>query len=114
MPEDPRLRRPPVVLAAALFLLGLLVLVSPVSTSLPRDDEVRPRGGATSRSCGVVVTEAFATAGPRLRDADRDAALDCSAQARGRLGFGVLLLLLAVPPAFVAVLTPGERAGSGG
>ena len=99
------MRRPSVVLAAALFVLGLLVLLSPVSTSVMRDGDFRAKDQPFSRSCGVVITEAFATVGPLLPDGDGDAELECVAEAQGRVGFGALLLLLALPPAFVAVLT---------
>lgn len=99
------LRRPLVVTAAALFLLGMLVLLSPVWTHIPRDGQMSNSAGEFTRVCGPTLTQALSVPGPLVRGTDRDSALDCVASARGRAGYGVLLLLLAVPPLAGALLT---------
>ena len=104
------LHRPAVLLAGVLFGLGLLVLLSPVSTDIPRDGQQGNNRGEFSRVCGLTLVQAFAAPEPQARGADRDSALDCAAAARGRVGYGLLLLLLALPPAGVAVMAQQRAA----
>jgi hypothetical protein len=99
-------------MSAVLFVLGMLVLLSPVWTHIPRDGQLGNSAGEFTRVCGPTITQAFSVPGPLAQGGDRDSALDCVAAARGRAGYGVLLLLLAVPPIAVALLTPRPRAVS--
>lgn len=96
MPVDDRLRRPSVLLAACLWSLGTLLLLSPVLK-----DVALPVVKASGRTCGLTLP--LAVAAP-------DGETTCSDKARDRAGWALLLLVLAVPPATVALLTP-EGAG---
>jgi len=103
--------RPLVLVSAALYALGMVVLLSPVTTGIAGDDRISDGVGTSSRTCGVTLVQAFATPAPGLDGASRDSALDCAATARGRVGYGLLLLLVAAPAGVAALLT--ERRSSG-
>lgn len=91
---DDALRRPVVRIAATLWLLGTLVLASPIL-------DLRDRGtGTVQPFCGLTLPRAVAV------DAEGD---DCAARARARAGWGALLLVLAVPFGTTAVLTGSHR-----
>jgi hypothetical protein len=102
--------RPLVLISAALYALGLIVLLSPVATSIPSDDRIDDGVGTSSRTCGTTIVQAIATPPPGVEGTSRDSALDCAATARGRVGYGLLLLLVAVPVGAPALLA--ERRGS--
>ena len=88
------LRRPVVRVAGLLWLLGTLVLSSPVL-------DLRDRAtGTVQPFCGLTLPRAVAV------DVPDD---DCTERARSRVGWGVLLLVLAVPFGTVAVLTDDRR-----
>lgn len=99
------LLRLPVLLAGALFAIGMLVLLSPVWTEIPRDGQFGNNDGEFLRICGPTIAQAFSVPDPLAQGGDRDSVLDCAAAARGRVGYGLLLLLLAVPPTAAALLT---------
>ena len=98
-------RRPGVLISGILYGLGLIVLLSPVMTSIPSNDRIGPGIGSYSRTCGVTLVQAFATPPPGVEGLRRDSALDCASTARGRVGYGLLLLLVAVPIGASALLT---------
>ena len=104
-------RRPLVLISVVLYALGLIVLLSPVTTGIPNDDRISDGVGNYSRTCGVTLVQAFATPPPGVEGLSRDSALDCASTARGRVGYGLLLLLVAVPVGASALLTEG-RGGS--
>ena len=111
-PTVTRLRqRPILLLSLVLYALGLIVLLSPVMTSFPSANEQSNGVGTYSRTCGLTLVQAFATAPPE--GVNRDSALDCAATARGRVGYGFLLLLLSVPAGASALLTEVRTAGRG-
>lgn len=101
-------RRPLVLVSAVLYALGLLVLLSPVMTGIPSDDRISDGIGSYSRTCGITLVQAFATPAPDVEGMSRDSALDCASTARGRVGYGVLLLLVAVPVGASALVAGGR------
>ena len=101
-------RRPLVLISVVLYALGLIVLLSPVTTGIPNDDRISDGVGNYSRTCGVTLVQAFATPPPGVEGLSRDSALDCASTARGRVGYGLLLLLVAVPVGASALLTEGR------
>lgn len=104
-------RRPLVLISLGLYALGLLVLLSPVMTSIPSANQSSNGVGTYSRTCGPTLVQAFVTAPPD--SPNRDSALDCAATARGRVGYGFLLLLVAVPAGAAALLTGARTTGRG-
>ena len=88
------LQRPIVRVAGVLWLLGTLVLFSPI---LDLRDRVT---GTVQPFCGLTLPRAVAVNVPDN---------DCTERARGRAGWGVLLLVLAVPVGTVAMLTNDGR-----
>jgi hypothetical protein len=90
-----RLRRSDLVgLAGVLWLLGALVLVSPLVSLRAASS------GEPGRFCGITLPRAVQVAtGPD----------DCVAVARARAGWGLLLLVLAVPAGAAAVLAGPDR-----
>ena len=102
-------RRPLVLISAVLYGLGLIVLLSPVTTGIPRDDRTVAGIGSYSRTCGVTLVQAFATPPPGVEGMSRDSALDCASTARGRVGYGLLVMLVAVPVGASALLAEGRR-----
>ena len=98
-------RRPRVLISAVLYGLGLVVLLSPVMTGIPSNDRISDGIGSYNRTCGVTLVQAFATPPPGVEGLNRDSALDCASTARGRVGYGLLLLLVAVPVGASALLT---------
>jgi hypothetical protein len=104
------LRRRPLVLSSlVLYALGLIVLLSPVTTGIPSDERISDGIGNSSRTCGVTLVQAFATPPPGVEGSSRDSALDCASTARGRVGYGLLLLLVAVPVGAAALLSEGRN-----
>ena len=110
MPKlSPSLARPSVLLAMGSFLIGLLIVLLPVGSTAAYDGKFTPNGSNGYELCGPGIVEAFVT--PRSADDPmKDRKLDCAGKARDRLGWGVLMLLLALPPAFVALVRGREVA----
>jgi hypothetical protein len=104
---DPRLTRPAVLWAAGLFLAGLIFLLFPVGSTKSYDGKFTATGDSGWELCGLGVTEAFVTPNG-ADDPRREQKMDCAAKARSQLGWGLLFLVLAVPPGFIALATaPG-------
>ena len=99
------------VAAGILYALALLIFLSPVTTDVARQGEVQPESGFV-RICGLTVTQAWPTVEPVAADRDQISAADCIDSARRRVGYGVLLLLLALAPLSVAALTPPPHPGT--
>ena len=109
---DPRLQRPPVVGAAAMYLLGMIFLLWPISSPVVYDQKFTPSGSDGSELCGLAITQVFvAPHGPDDRLHDKK--IDCAAKARDFAGPGALFLLVAVGAISVALLTPGGRTTEG-
>ena len=86
-------------IAAGLYGLGMLILLSPVPSDVPSADVDPPRAGEIydtgSDLCGLTLTAAFVT--PGEGDDERERKADCAATASGRIGYGLLSLALAAP-----------------
>ena len=80
--------------AASLYGLGMLILLSPVVSHVPFDGQFS-RSGDFSSICGLTLTSAFVA--PAEDDEKRERKLDCAAKASDRVGFGLLSLALAAP-----------------
>lgn len=94
-------------LAAVVFAAGFLILVSPVWSKENYGGTSSAVGDDGYEVCGLTITEAFVA----LSEADgqpSDFQIDCTVKARRRMGFGVLFLLVSVPPAFISLLRPKE------
>ena len=103
------LARPSVLLATGSFLVGLLIVLLPVGSTAAYDGKFTPDGSNGYELCGPGIVEAFVA--PRSADDPmKDRKLDCAGKARDRLGWGVLMLLLAIPPAFAALVRGPEVA----
>lgn len=93
--------------AAGLFAVGFLILVSPVMSKEDYHGKFTPVGGSGNELCGLTITQGFVV----LSEMDGEPSefqIDCTKKARSRMGFGVLFLLLSVPPAFISLLPPQE------
>ena len=84
----------PLRVAAALYGVGMLILLSPVISDVPFDGQFS-RSGDFSSICGLTLTSAFVT--PAEDDEERERKLDCAAKASDRVGYGLLALALAAP-----------------
>lgn len=101
-------RSTPLLIAGMLFAGALLILVWPVSTNLAYDGQSTPKGGTARNVCGMTISQAFRTpTGPQ--DPQFARTLDCASRARDRLGYAVLFLLFAVPPAVLALDDSARR-----
>ena len=99
-------RSTPLLIAGMLFAAGMVFLIWPVSSSVPHDGQVR--GAPSSASCGMTIAQALRT--PKATDdPGRARTVDCAARARDRLGYALLFLLLAVPPAVLAIDDSARR-----
>jgi hypothetical protein len=103
------------IVAMLLFGAAILILLWPVDSRVSYSGKSTPVGGNPDRSvsCDVgtasgglnsaaTVFQAFRTPGPN--HPNRARILDCAAKARDLLGFAVLLMVLAIPPALLAIL----------
>jgi hypothetical protein len=94
--------------AAVLYAVGLVILIWPVSSKADYGGKFTPTGSDGSEICGVAIAQAFVA--PSGEDDDRaERKRDCASKARGRVGTGVLLLLLSIPPAFISLREEKER-----
>lgn len=93
---------PAAYLAAVLFALGLLILIVPVASRASYDGKFTPVGSDGSEVCGLAIVQAFVTPSGE-NDTRSEQKVDCAAKARARIGYGLLLLLLSIPPAFITL-----------
>ena len=81
-------------IGAGLYGLAMIILLSPIISDVTYDGQVS-RDGNFSSVCGLTLTSAFVN--PAEGDVKRERKADCAAQASGRVGYGLLALLVAVP-----------------
>ena len=86
-------------IAAGFYGLGMLVLLSPVSSNVLSANVDAPRVGDFyddgSGLCGLTLTAFFVTR--EENDDARERKADCAAKAGDRVGYGLLSLALAAP-----------------
>ena len=86
-------------IAAGLYGLGMLILLSPVSSDVLSANAGAPRVGEFyddgSGLCGLTLTAIFVTR--KENDDERERKADCAANASDRVGYGLLSLALAAP-----------------
>lgn len=96
-----------VKLAMVLFAVGLVILVSPVMSKETYGGKFIAAGDDGNEVCGLTIIEAF-VALSEVGGEPSDFQIDCTVKARRRVGFGVLFVLVSLPPAFVSLLRARE------
>lgn len=85
-----------------LFAVGFVILVSPVMSKETYNGKFIAAGDDGNEVCGLTIIEAF-VALSEVGGEPSDFQIDCTVKARRRIGFGVIFLLVSLPPAFIAL-----------